>query len=173
MRAKKCLQADIYFLLTWFCSKFHHLNRCVSVKMWWYNGSHLYGGHEEAPHEVKLSIDRLRVHCVMLSLLGCIPDNLYGFDALVVFTAPVQDPHLVKMWDVVKLDWVFIRHHNLHMSTDTPMLQTVFQAPHNWTLPWLHTIIWEMAKDADLINSNQQRVVMLCSFAHQCFRGLH
>jgi hypothetical protein len=75
-----------------------------------------------------------------------------------VFTTPVQDPHLVEVWDIVKLDRVLVCHHNLHMSTDTPMLQTVCQEQHNWTLLWLHTIIWEMAKNTDLINSNLQRV---------------
>jgi hypothetical protein len=76
---------------------------------------------------------------MMLSLLGCIPDNLYGFDALVVFTTPVQDPHLVKVRDIVKLDWILVCHHNLHISTDK--LQTVHQATYNWTLLWIHTII--------------------------------
>jgi hypothetical protein len=56
---------------------------------------HLYGGHKEALNKVKLPINGLWMYCVMLSLLGCISDDLDGLDTLVVLTAPIQDPHLV------------------------------------------------------------------------------
>jgi hypothetical protein len=67
------------------------------------------------------------MHCVVLSLLGRIPNDLDGLDALVVFITPVQDPHLVEVWDIVQIHWVFVCDHNLKMKTQTKTLHILFR----------------------------------------------
>lgn len=59
----------------------------------------------------------------MLSLLGCIPNDLDRLDALVMLAAPVQNPHLVKVWDIVQFHGVLVCHYNLRMSTKVQTLQ--------------------------------------------------
>jgi hypothetical protein len=55
------------------------------------------------------------MHSVVLSLLGCIPDDLDCLDALVVFAAPVENPHLIEVWYIMQLNWIPVCHHYLHM----------------------------------------------------------
>lgn len=63
-----------------------------------------------------MAVNGLRVHGVVLLLLAGISYDLDGFGAPVHWPPPAEDPHLVKMGNIVQVNWKLVCDHNLQRN---------------------------------------------------------
>jgi len=72
---------------------------------------------EEPADQIKLAVNGFRMDRVMFPLLRRVSNNLDCFHAFVFFAAPVEDPHLIKVRNVVELNREAICGDNLKQKS--------------------------------------------------------